>query len=370
MSHYLEKMILLAFGLLLFLPGQMSVYAVVPVIIALSISALGSWLENDPVQMFCVLLFLIAAFYYPALLFFLPLLSYDIFSRRYSPVLLIQIIPLTYHAADLGLPVLLQLFVLVLLAWFLKSRRAAAGSLRQEAITLRDEAAEQTMQLEHINKSLLEKQDYEVYLATLNERNRIAREIHDHVGHLLTRALLQVGALRVTLQDQTGQKHLETLNQTLTDSMNEIRNSLHDLHDESIDFLAALNDLVDTFEACPIQLDYDIRTRLNQQCTFTFLAIIREGLANIARHAHASQAWITVREHPGFYQLIIRDNGHGSNAQIPDISWPETFPRPESGGIGLQNMAERIHALKGQINFRREKGFEIFISVPREQALA
>jgi signal transduction histidine kinase len=313
---------------------------------------------------------IIAAFRFPVLLYFLPLLSYDIYCRRYAPVLLIQLIPLAYHRFELGLPLLLLLILLTLLAWLLKSKNMAAASLRDETVRLRDEAVEHTMQLEHKNKSLLEKQDYEIHLATLNERNRIAREIHDHVGHLLTRALLQVGALRATLKDSAGQKQLETLSQTLTDSMNQIRTSLHDLHDEAIDFQAALNDLVEGFEACPVQLDYDIRTRPNQKCAFAFLAIVREALANIARHAQASQAWITVREHPGFYQLIIRDNGRGSKMQTPDIIWPESFSRPESGGIGLQNMVERIHTLQGQINFRREKGFEIFITVPKEQALA
>ena len=50
--------------------------------------------------------------------------------------------------------------------------------------------------MEQKNKELLEKQDYEIQVATLNERNRIAREIHDSVGHLLSRSILQLGALK------------------------------------------------------------------------------------------------------------------------------------------------------------------------------
>ena len=49
--------------------------------------------------------------------------------------------------------------------------------------------------LQEKNKNLMEKQDYEIYLATLRERNRIAREIHDNVGHMLSRSILQMGAL-------------------------------------------------------------------------------------------------------------------------------------------------------------------------------
>jgi len=54
------------------------------------------------------------------------------------------------------------------------------------------------MLLRQKNRELIEKQDYEIRLATLNERGRIAREIHDHVGHLLSRSILQIGALMVT----------------------------------------------------------------------------------------------------------------------------------------------------------------------------
>ena len=49
--------------------------------------------------------------------------------------------------------------------------------------------------LQEKNKNLMEKQDYEIYLATLRERNRIAREIHDNVGHMPSRSILQMGAL-------------------------------------------------------------------------------------------------------------------------------------------------------------------------------
>ena len=63
------------------------------------------------------------------------------------------------------------------------------------AVEPRDESTEMAMHLAEKNKDLMEKQEYEVHLATLAER-RIAREIHDNVGHMLSSAILQVGALR------------------------------------------------------------------------------------------------------------------------------------------------------------------------------
>ena len=77
-------------------------------------------------------------------------------------------------------------------------------------------------------------QDYEIYLATLKERNRIAREIHDNVGHMLTRSILQLGALSVINKDETVGEAINDLSGTLNTAMTSIRSSVHDLHDDSI----------------------------------------------------------------------------------------------------------------------------------------
>ena len=58
----------------------------------------------------------------------------------------------------------------------------------------RDDSRERDLLLSQKNKALLEKQDYEIYNATLKERNRIAREIHDNVGHVLSKFILMLGA--------------------------------------------------------------------------------------------------------------------------------------------------------------------------------
>ena len=69
-------------------------------------------------------------------------------------------------------------------------------------ISLRDEITEKNIQLTKQNFRLAQAQDNEIHLATLKERNRIAREIHDNVGHMLTRSLLQAGALLIVNHDE------------------------------------------------------------------------------------------------------------------------------------------------------------------------
>lgn len=61
------------------------------------------------------------------------------------------------------------------------------------------------------------------------------------------------------------------------------------------------------------------------------IAVLKEGLSNISVHSHASEAWITLREHPAMYQLIIRDNGTGAGGAIT-----------ETRGIGGKNGKEAV----------------------------
>ncbi|HAL74071.1 MAG TPA: two-component sensor histidine kinase [Clostridiales bacterium] len=191
----------------------------------------------------------------------------------------------------------------------------------------------------------------------LNERNRIAREIHDNVGHQLTRALLFTGALRTESQDETTRQSLQTLQDLLQDSMNSIRSSLHDLHDQSIDLHQEISEMIAGFSFCPVKLIYDLEINPDKKTKYAFISIIREALSNIARHSQATTAEITLREHPGFYQLVIRDNGIGASHIIAG----------DSDGIGLKSIAERVTSIGGLLNISSDSGFVIFITIPKTQ---
>lgn len=206
-----------------------------------------------------------------------------------------------------------------------------------------------------MNRELMEKQDYEVRLATLNERNRIAREIHDNVGHLLTRSILQVSALQVVVrQDEELCRELNGVKDSLSSAMDSIRRSIHDLHEESIDLRMQLLALTEAFSFCPVKLRYDAG-ELPKDVKYCFIAITREALSNIAKHSGATQAEVSVLEHPALVQLVVQDNGVRRGVR-------------DRAGIGLQNMRDRVEAFHGV--FRAEQageGFRIFISIPKER---
>ena len=219
---------------------------------------------------------------------------------------------------------------------------------------LRDKITEKNMQLSSQNLRLAEAQDNEVHLATLRERNRIAREIHDNVGHMLTRSLLQSGALLVLNKDENLREPLSSLRATLDSAMTSIRESVHDLHDDSIDLKKIIEESIRSVDGkFTVGFDYDISENISGKIKLCFAGVVREGLSNAAKHSDGNKIDIVLREHPGFYQLSISDNGK-----------PQEI---NENGIGLKNMQDRAESVGGRISFTAsEKGFRIFMSVPKK----
>ncbi len=234
---------------------------------------------------------------------------------------------------------------------FLSRHSSRIALLLHELHCTRDESAEKQMILRERNQALIRNQNYEIHLATLSERNRIAREIHDNVGHMLTRSILQTGALKVVNRDPALEEPLGTLHDTLNTAMTSIRRSVHDLHDDAIDMPSVLHDLIREIHSPTIHLKYDMGNTIPREIKYSFISIIKEAINNIQKHSNADTAWIKLREHPGFYHLEIRDNG--SLQKLPS----------ESHGIGLSNMRERVQGLDGTIEFSVKNGFCINISI-------
>jgi signal transduction histidine kinase len=154
-------------------------------------------------------------------------------------------------------------------------------------------------------------------------------------------------------KDEKTKENLVTLKDTLSKAMNSIRTSVHDLYDESIDLDAQVEEILKGFTFCEIRYDYRLITNPGKKLKYAFISIIKEALSNIMKHSNATSASIAFREHPALYQLIIRDNGKVKGFSTDD-------------GLGLKNMADRVHSFNGIINIMTEKGFEIFISIPKE----
>lgn len=328
----------------------------VPFLVAVAASAANSFRDNPWLRGGGLCLILLLSLWEPSFLLFVPLCLYDVIFTHQAWFALLLPPPLILAFPVLGLSWTLLLFLFSVMAVFIKKRTMIHLRLMENHNRLRDSTAELSIRLENTNRELRIHQDEQVHTAMLRERNRIAREIHDNVGHLLSSAMLQLGALLAIPQTETIREPLLTLKETLSEGMNSIRQSVHGLHDESVDLQEELNALVRGFTFCSATLDYDVETNPDRKIKYAFAAVVKEALSNIARHSNATQVSVAVREHPAIYQLDIRDNGKNA------VYLPEA-----AGGIGITNMTSRVADLNGRILVTTDKGFHIFISIPKEE---
>lgn len=353
MNKLVDKGLLALLCILYILSGQITSGIIVGLLLAVSVSSMREYFNNDISAWLCVL-FVILCIINHNLFVFMPLIVYDCFQSNIVIIKFCWLVPLLSGVINESPETFFAVLILSLAAVWLSRRHIDFADIQGKYKFLQDNAKEYSMSLERKNRELMEKQDYEVRLATLSERNRIAREIHDNVGHLLTRAILQVKALQITCKEnEENDGQLSAVKDTLSDAMDNIRRSVHNLHDESIDLRVNIGSLINEFTFCPVKLNFDADNP-SKEIKYCFIAIIKEALSNIAKHSNADYAYISVLEHPAFYQLVIEDNGTKKN-------------REKSDGIGLQNMRDRVEAFGGTFRADDSKGFRIFISIPKKR---
>ncbi|MDF2939006.1 MAG: two-component sensor histidine kinase [Paenibacillaceae bacterium] len=353
MMNLTDKVILLASCLVVYLLDPVSGMEIVPVLTAVIISSLMFYYDSKRSSLLLASVFIAACLPMPGLLFFLPLVGYDLFFRPWQKLGLAALVPIFiyWERSDI---MMVMLVLLLGFAVILKRRTDAQLKLLASFYELRDSSREMALILKRQNQELMEKQDDRVSLATLNERNRIAREIHDNVGHLLSSSLLQMGAMLAVTKDEKARQPLLTLKATLSEAMDSIRQSVHNLYDESVDLYAQLQALTDKFTFCTLEFDYEIQSNPETRLKYAMISIVKEALSNIVRHSDATLASVTLREHPAFYQLVVRDNG-----QVKSIN--------TDSGIGLKNIESRVEAFQGIMRIHTKDGFALFISIPKGQ---
>jgi len=350
--HLWSKLILLVLGTLSLQAEQLGTSFLIVFLGTVTLTLLNAYFQQRPFSLFCSLASLLFSWFSPVGFAFLPLMIFDFliqFPRKYLPLLAVVLIERTWNHGFFVLIYLLAVAMAgVLLSELLERIESLAASLR----SVRDTYTEQDFKLKQRNKELLEKQDYEVHLATLEERNRIARDIHDHVGHGLSRAILQTGALQALNGDDKLFPFLTGLQETLTESMNNIRGSVHDLKDDAVDLQEAIKKILAEVPY-GVQLSYDLNSSVPNPVKYCFLTVLKEAITNATKHSDATQLEVTLQEHPALYQFLIADNG-------------TTAPAKKERGIGLQNIEERVQNLGGYCSFTYENGFRIFMTVPKE----
>ena len=355
MERIIDKGIIAACCLTAFLTLPPDPLPIVGLLIAVAASAASEVLPRYA-RVALAAAYAIAALIFPVWAAFLPLMAYECATddNVFAHALWAAPLLAALRAWDTipWLVVLLFCMVAAVLAW----RTSSFLQQREHFQKLRDETREASLELEERNRGLEEARDLSTQVATLAERGRIARDIHDNVGHLLTRAIMQVEALKVVHADEPQVAgEFDAVATTLNEAMETVRASVHDLHDEASDPEGLMRS---TLDGCGVEdacLDFEA-DGLPANVGRCFVAIVREAATNTVRHSDATSLQVRVCELPGLYQLTVQDNG----TKQPNGN-------EEEPGMGLAAMEDRMRALGGTFRVGWENGFRVFASVPKKE---
>jgi signal transduction histidine kinase len=225
---------------------------------------------------------------------------------------------------------------------------------------------------EHLAVMLSQLRDYSLRIedqAALQERNRIAREIHDALGHTLTAQSVQLESglhLLNTNQIEPAGHFFNTAKSLCAQALQEVRQSVTMLRSgcllgNSLEReIATLIKEFQTTTAITPAVTIDLPQPLSLEISSSVYRIVQAALTNIILHSHATEVMLQITVHSHTLYMVIKDNGQGFD------------PAQNSTGFGILGMRERTLALNGQFNLISEPGAGCLITVqiPLPRAIA
>ncbi len=200
------------------------------------------------------------------------------------------------------------------------------------------------------------------HMAETRERNRLAREIHDTIGHALTGIVTGIDACLATFDavpDFTKQQ-LPKIRESALKGITDVRRSVKKLRPDDLEKLPlrdALQVMIRDFMASTgMKITFETAgwpENLREDEEETVYRVVQESITNANRHGHATHAAVSVRGEGGWLRIVVVDNGQGCASIQPDF--------------GLRHMQERLELLKGTLRYRSEHGFLIEAAIPLRQ---
>jgi signal transduction histidine kinase len=225
---------------------------------------------------------------------------------------------------------------------------------RQRLVKKNDEISKQKI------NSLLNEQEIKTYNAMIDgqeeERKRIATDLHDRLGSMLSTVKLLFSAVDTKLYTATedGKEQYIKANSLLDEACVEVRRISHNLSTGmvvSFGLIAALEELCESIDQSKLikckLLSYGLNERLDQQIELGIYRMIQELFNNILKHAKAAQVTVQINRTEESVNITIEDNGVGFNVE----------ERKRSGGLGLANLVQRAAQLNGAYHIDSTPGF-------------
>ncbi|WP_317697800.1 sensor histidine kinase [Xylocopilactobacillus apis] len=302
-----------------------------------------------PGSLFVTIFLSILACFDSTFIYCLPIITRVLLLKRKPIILIPLVIPLLISLNWLKILVALG----CLLAIYFSQQDRDLFKIQQKVYTLQDDSFEQLAKLQEQNLLLKLNGQTKLKLQVAQERNRIARDIHDNVGHLLSSSIIQLGAIQIVNHDSKIERPLTELNTTINQAMNSIRNSVQGIQEKSLTLTQALKPILANFTFCTLEVEGEIFQNLPDEKSQVIVMTIKEALTNVIKHSDASKVIVIFRELPAFYQVQIKDNGTQENGF--------------SQGMGLTSMKQRAEEISGQLHLHQSsEGFIITLILPRK----
>ncbi|MEM7760669.1 MAG: sensor histidine kinase [Cyanobacteria bacterium P01_A01_bin.40] len=200
--------------------------------------------------------------------------------------------------------------------------------------------------------------------AMLQERNRIAREIHDSLGHSLTAQNIQLANALMYLGSnfKRTENFLLKAKQLGSNALKEVRQSVSTLRSDPLQgklLTVAIDELLKDFEyRTEVFFDYQSNISetitISREITTAVYRIVQEALTNMLKHSEATEVQLSLKIVDKYLQVEIQDNGVGFT------------PQENTTGFGIQGMQERTTALQGkfELDSMSNKGCRIKVAIP------
>jgi signal transduction histidine kinase len=204
--------------------------------------------------------------------------------------------------------------------------------------------------------------DARVRAAALDERTRLAREIHDVLAHTLSALSIQLEGARMLAAQRPGDPEiataLERAGGLAKEGLGEARRAVGSLREEALPGPELLPQLAEQFEqdssvSCRFEVEGAV-VELQPEARLAVYRIAQEALTNVRKHADASGVSIVLRYTPDGVELVVQDEGAARTAPIP------------GGGYGISGMRERAELLHGRLDAGpTAAGFRVRLWIPR-----
>jgi len=214
-------------------------------------------------------------------------------------------------------------------------------------------------ELQNLNEDLKEYANVREKMGETRERNRLAREIHDTLGHTLTGLStgLEACAALVDINPELAKKQLTLLGNVARDGLKDVRHSVNKLRPDALQkktLKEALATMIEEFhQSSGVQVHFACHLsslEFQQDEEDTIYRIVQEGMTNALRHGKATEIYISFGMDQMNLVIIIEDNGIGC-MQIVE-------------GFGLHHMRERVALLQGTLRAYGTDGFVLIVELP------